>query len=282
MPRIDQTMSGQDFAIGVNAATASTQHNLNRANGTSLEPRVVRMLGRLSLLDTSNGAGRGLVTSLAVSGWPLLVTPGPGTTTNAAAATRPGFPLRACDPRAMVDRSNTILCACGPNSPLELGVSWNTAMPLRGLIGTDLPDIALLPEILSSLSEGDLYGEPNWALGGGEVTQANANTAETITVRYKSPRGMRLERLIVDLFRSNGGAVLPGDVLLTSMSLAGTPLLSTSAAIDALTLSPFCTDEDGLQINEQVGADTEIELQFTVVAAGAGVSFNIQHGFFTS
>jgi hypothetical protein len=281
MARIDQTLTGQDFAIGIRAATAALAHSLTRANATSLEPRIVRMLGRLSILPDDNA--RGLLKSLSVSGWPLLLNPGPGTVVNVQAGSSvSGFPGRALDPLAMVDRHNTILCAAGPNSPVELGFDWSASRPLDGMIGTDLPDISLLPEILDSLAEGDLWGEPNYGLGGGEMIQVDANAAQTMSMTFKSPRRMYLERLVVDGFKNPASPVGIGDIRLTAFTIAGTPLFSTSAGVDVLVLSPYATDEDGLMVNDWVDTDDEISLSFACAALGAGVRGGVQVGWFTS
>ncbi len=281
--RIDQTMFGQDFELGIDASVAAATHTLSRPNGTSIEPRTIKKMARLNIIH--HVGSRSLLKAISVSGYPLLLNPGPGTVQNVLAGSAvSGFPGRALDPTALVDRANLIGCYAGPNSPVELEFQYSdgVARTLSGGIGTDQPDELLLPEVIEALDEGDVYGEPNFGLGGGEVQQANANTAETITVSYKSPRRMYLERLVVDLFKTNGAVVIPRDFRLTRIAIAGTPLLSTAVGIDCLIMSPFCSDEDGLQINVMVNSDDTIELDFACAAFGAGVSGIVQHGFFTS
>lgn len=283
MARIDTTFSGQDFLIPITATAAAQTHVFSRATQTSLEPRVIRGLDRLSIDPLAQAGVRGLLQKFSVSGHPLILTPGPGSVTGVLAGSeRQGFPGRALDPRAMVDLVNLLGVFAGPDTPVEMQWWWSQAQPLYGMIGASLPPPELFDEIKDALSEGDLFGEENFALGGGEVQQANANTLETITIAYKAPRAMFLERLIVDTFRSNNASVQAGDILLQGISIAGTPLFATSQSVDTQLLSPYSTDEDGLQINQQVGADTLIELEFQVAALGAGVSGIIQHGFFAS
>ncbi len=278
--RVDQNMAGQDFSIGFNGASA-TSHVFNRANGNSLEPRVARMLGRLNVVQSTQSTARSLLKTLAISGYNLVLNPGPGTTTNGTAAS-PGFPGLALAPTALVDQANLIGCAAGPNSPVELQVDYSAATVIAGSIGTDLPEAALLPEILDALEEGDLYGEPNFALGGGEISQANPNTAETVSIAFKPPRAMRLERMVVEVFRSDNAAVIPADFTMSKFDIAGNPMLATSSGMDCLLLGSTASDEDGLQVNQRVESDDLIEIDVAVAALGAAVSGIFQVGWFTS
>jgi len=274
-------LQGQDFALGALNTTAATTHNFLQEQG--LQPRTSRMLGRLSVTPSLQPLTiRGLLTRLSISGNQLLLNPTVNTQNVAAGSFQAGFPGRGLLSTAMVDRANVIAAACGPNTPLELSWLWSAANTFQAMIGTDLIDASLIREVEADLARGVLWGDPNFALGCGEVRQATANTVETMTLSYRAQRDMLLERLIVDVFRDDGAQPQPGDFTLTQISIAGTPLLSTAIGIDCLMLSSEASDEDGLQINERVGSNDVIEVSVAVAALGAGVSGIFQHGYFTS
>lgn len=274
-------LQGQDFALGALATTAATTHNFLQEQG--LQPRVARLLGRLSVAPSLQPlAIRGLLTRLSISGNQLLLNPTVSTQNVLAGSFAAGFPGRGLLSTAMVDRANIIAAAAGPNTPLELSWTWSSPNTFQAMIGTDLIDPSLIDEVERDLARGVLWGDPNFALGCGEVQQASANTQQVVTLSYRAQRDMLLERLIIDVFRSDGSQPQPGDFILTNLSIAGTPLLSTAIGIDCLMLSAASSDEDGLQINERVGSNDVIELSVQVAALGAGVSGIIQHGYFTS
>jgi hypothetical protein len=274
-PEAETMTTSQNFALGIDGASATT-FALN-----TLTPRVPRMLRRLVIVAPQQlGSTRPLLQALSVSGSNLYL-PAANLSVVNGTVVRTGFPGEALGAAAQVDLSNVLNVAAGPTTPVELAYSLNQAEPLTGYIGTDDVPQELMPDVLASLRAGELYGELNFALGLGEIQQSSANTAQTLQVTCKAPRSMNLKRAVVVCYRDNGGVVQSNEVKLDRFDLAGDPLLATGQSIDALALGPDCTDEDGLSVNERVESDTTIRLDFSVVAAGAGVSFILHVGFFT-
>lgn len=248
----------QDFYLPIESASATT-HTL-----TNLEPRVPRMLERLSFLD----GGRGLLTRLKVAGRSFHLGD--------------GFPLAALAPGKLVDKANFLGIAVGPNTPIELAASYTSASALAGAIGT-----APLPEskeaaIKNALKSGILWGQQEYTWGLGEKTQPTANTAEQLTWAVKVPRSLELDRMVMCCYRSDGNPVGIGDFKVSRFEIGGGDLFSASGNLDALLLSPDSSDEDGLIIGKSLDTDTLVEIVVDVAALGSGVTGTVQIGFFTS
>ena len=270
----------QDFSIPLSGVAAAA-HAF--AAATAIEPREPRFLGRLNVA-ANPGNFPSLLTVLQISGKPVLQAPGLASSTNILAGSAiAGFPGAALDPRALCDTQNVIGCAAGPNAKIELTVAYPTVPTmLRGSIGTDLIPPELLPPALDAMLAGRLWGEPEFALGMGQVTQANANTAETVTIAIRPERRVRLGRLVVVAYASGGALLSPGDVDLVSFTIRGNPMNSTAGNLDVELLSPFASDEDGLDVGEVVNSSDVISLSFACAAIGAAQSVILQAGFYTS
>jgi hypothetical protein len=255
--------AGQDFVIPFTSPQGNA-HVFNRANGNSLEPRIPRMLGRLSMLNV----GRGLVNRFAVSGWNLLLGN--------------GFPLEALTQGALTDRANLIGVAAGPNTPVELEYATVANTVSAGYIGTDPVPAELEGEILAAAEAGELWGLRNFAWGLGEQTQPNPNTAEVVSFQARIPRAMVLERMVVLCYRSDGAPVTIGSFQISRFHIRGMDMLSRTGNLDCLLLGPGNSDEDGMMVAQPINTDDLVEIDVNVAALGAGVSGIIQIGFFTS